>query len=120
MAIFLAYYNDDKDIKEAVDLFISTLNAAIKANPGIVSDTKKAAPQKDKGAPKKTKKTPKKDKETKIQIESLEHFPEDVRLIRRVYNAIGKEKTRRALLLMFRDFEKRATERKVNIKKPLF
>lgn len=44
----------------------------------------------------------------------VEIYPEDVRLIRRFFAAIGKERQRRSILAIYRDMERRKTERKVN------
>lgn len=46
----------------------------------------------------------------------VEHYPEDVRLLKRFLGAIGKEKQRRTLLNIYKDMERRITEGKVNKK----
>ncbi len=50
----------------------------------------------------------------KNQAEKIESYPEDIRLIRRFFVAVGKERQRRTILNIYRDLEKRITERKVN------
>jgi hypothetical protein len=50
----------------------------------------------------------------KCDAVNVEHFSEDVRLIRRFNGCVGKERPRRTLLAIYRDFDRRITERKVS------
>ena len=69
-------------------------------------------------------KVTKKTKATKTENQNsdtaklVETFSEEVRLIRRFNNALGKERQRRSILNIYKDFERRAVERKVKATSP--
>jgi len=138
-ADYAEFYGDDKDIKEMLDNHMKLVDNIIKKE--YERQQTKSAPEKTKSVTKSTKnvkkvaqnamkstnkaKKPVTKKETptkkdekcnKVEPIKTEHFTEDVRLIRRFNGCIGKERQRRTILTIYRDFERRITERKVSRK----
>ncbi|WP_075603126.1 hypothetical protein [Saccharicrinis aurantiacus] len=137
-ADYAEFYDEDKDIQEMLDNHMKLVNDIIKreyANQQKQLKCSKSVPNRSKTSqtvPKHsktlkttvakkatpTKKIKKCNKEEipKCKVEPIktEHYTEDVRLIRRFAGCIGKERQRRTILTIYRDFERRITERKVS------
>ncbi len=80
---------------------------------------KKTEPQKPESKPAPAAKPKKEKKAAKPKAKKPEpdlksHFEEDERLIRRFHAAVGKERSQKAILGIYRDLERRITESKVN------
>lgn len=129
---FLPLYDKSEVVKKTVDTFILKLNEAVAKSNNIDHQTTKTSQKKAKSVKESTKSekkltnkakkpvtkkaaTAKKDEKCN-SVESIktEHFTEDVRLLRRFAGCIGKERQRRTILTIYRDFERRITERKVS------
>jgi len=104
--IMYYYYEDQaKNIKKI------TGGELPKSNNKAKKPTQNAKKVADKAKKPVTKKaTPQSNKQKATQVEN---YPEDIRLIRRFYNCFGKEKQRRTIIAIYRDFERRIVERKV-------
>jgi len=121
---YLPLYDKSEVIKKRVDTFVLKLNEAIAKEQPKTKVKRVAKQPKDKtkeGAKtqKKQAKQPASSKKEKKTGQKVESFTEDERLIRRFYKAIGKESQRRTILYIYRDIEKRITERKVSRTSPL-
>lgn len=90
--MYYFYEDQQKNIEEITGM----------ADPIISNPKKKTSKSKRKSA-----------KVKKPETVKIESWPEDIRLIRRFYNALDKERSRATILRIYRDFEKRVTERKV-------
>ncbi len=131
---FLPNYDKSEVIKKMVDTFVLKLNKVIAKAPKPKQEAapkpkaeKPKAPKaakakrakkvtKPKPAAKPKKAAPKKVAcNAKATVQKVESFPEDVRLIRRFQATVGKERQRRTILNIYRDMERRITERKVNV-----
>ena len=140
---FLDLYDEDNDLKSDIDFHIKTVNSLLskKGNSDKKSTTrrkketstqrrakvsksrtkrpsttkKRVTPNKAKttATTKKTSRTKTSASKPKPTVKKVEHFTEDVRLLKRFVNLVDKKKTRKQLLAVYRDFEKRITERKV-------
>jgi len=125
-ADYAEFYNEDKDIKEMLDNHMKLVDNIIKKE--YERQQTKSEPKKTKSVTKSTKsvkkvaqnankstnKAKKKEKCNKVELIQTEHFTEDVRLLRRFSGCLGKERQRRTVLTIYKDFERRITERKVN------
>nr|WP_321405909.1 hypothetical protein [uncultured Carboxylicivirga sp.] len=136
-ADYAEFYNEDKDIKEMLDNHMKLVDNIIKKE--YERQQNKSEPKKTKSVTKSTKSvkkvaqnankstnkakkpvtkkaTPAKKEEKCNKVEPIqtEHFTEDVRLLRRFSGCLGKERQRRTVLTIYKDFERRITERKVN------
>ena len=115
-AIFSDDYIFDLDNADQLQLLKKELKLDLKP------EEKPQVKAKKKGRPKAKKKTTAKTTSTKQKPcntdKLVEAFTEDVRLIRRFNNAIGKERQRRSILNIYRDFERRAIERKIKAESP--
>ncbi len=128
---FLPNYDKSEVIKKMVDTFVLKLNEVVaKQEPKekvhknvnkstskakkVAQNTKKVADKAKKPVTKKTTSKKSEPKRNSIEAINVEHFTEDVRLLRRFFNCIGKERQRRTILHIYRDFERRITERKAN------
>ncbi len=114
---FLPNYDKSEIIKKMVDTFVIKLNEVVakqepkeKVHKNVNKSTSKAKKPVTKKATSKKSET----KRNNIEAINVEHFTEDVRLLRRFFNCIGKERQRRTVLHIYRDFERRITERKAN------
>ena len=128
VSTFLPNYDKSETIKKMVDTFVLKLNEVVakeekgqkvtrKVSQNANKSTNKAKKVADNTKKASSKKRPKtSQKQTKIEAVNVEHFTEDVRLLRRFYGCIGKERQRRTILTIYRDFERRITERKANLK----
>ena len=109
----MEFYNDDKSIKETVDIFIKKINAANKSKP---------SPSPEKKQPAAKKPTPKKEASKKVQttdtFEMVDNFSKEFMLIRRFYNLVSKKQTAsfRSIQLLYMAFEKAIVGRNVRKK----
>ena len=109
----MEFYNDDKSIKETVDIFILAINAANKSKP---------SPSPEKKQPAAKKPTPKKEASKKVQttdtFEMVDNFSKEFMLIRRFYNLVSKKQTAsfRSIQLLYMAFEKAIVGRNVRKK----
>ncbi|MBR8534439.1 hypothetical protein KDU71_02620 [Carboxylicivirga sediminis] len=141
-ADYVEFYNDDDEIKGMLDEHLRLVNNIIKkeySKPASDKKETKTGQKKTKSVKKPTenvkkvaqnankstnkakkpvtkKATPaqKDEKCNKVEPVKTEHFTEDVRLLRRFAGCVGKERQRRTILTIYRDFERRITERKAS------
>ncbi len=90
------------------------LNGVAKNAKKVAQNAKKVADKAKKPVTKKSVSKKVEPKCNEVEPIKVEHFTEDVRLLRRFNACIGKERQRRTILTIYRDFERRITERKVN------
>ncbi|GAA4839532.1 hypothetical protein [Algivirga pacifica] len=108
-------YDKSPAIKRVIDLYLEKLNKAV----GQKEKPKPAPKPKSNTKTKKTTSTTTKSTTkaktttTKKLPAATSHFTEDIRLLRRFKALIGKEKTRKQLLGVFQDMERRMVEQKV-------
>ncbi|MGQ1786364.1 hypothetical protein [Saccharicrinis sp. GN24d3] len=138
-ADYAEFYKDDKDIKEMLDNHMKLVDNIIKKEyerqqtktepkktksvtkstknvKKVAQNAKKSTNKAKKPVTKKAAPSKKDEKCNKVEPIKTEHFTEDVRLLRRFNGCIGKERQRRTILTIYRDFERRITERKVSRK----
>lgn len=134
----LPLYDKNETIKKYIDTFVAKLNAiaAKEQKPAPEKKTKQTVQDKEpvKQKPKKTykprsagkdvpkpklkAKTTKKSTCQKQGKEKINHYPEDIRLIRRFAGCLDKQRQSRSVMAIYRDMERRITEQKVNSESP--